>query len=118
MQSLKILFLICLFGNTQLSAEEINKNREYLHSYGIAHCLSKSKTYQAEANLAMGGYFQLGNHSIEAQNKVKDFIEQKFIENLDGYKDTDMPAYIMRCLEISYTDEYQEFILKTLKDSA
>ena len=40
--------------------------QEYLHNYGIAYCLSKAERYREEAGIAMGGYFQLGQHGIDA----------------------------------------------------
>lgn len=103
----KILSLLSIIISCNAFAHEQNRSTEYLHHYGIAYCLSKSEIYQQEANLARGGYFQLGEHSLEAQIYIQHYIDEQLDHELGGYQDSDLKAYLMRCLEISYTQAYQ-----------
>ncbi|NHB58118.1 hypothetical protein G9F32_08805 [Acinetobacter sp. 194] len=84
--------------------------QEYLHNYGIAYCLSKAERYREEAGIAMGGYFQLGQHGNDTQKLVRAYIDRQLEANLGGYKDKKMKAYLMRCLEISYSTQYRNYI--------
>lgn len=115
----KILFIFLTFINSCLYADEHHRTEEYLHNYGISHCLSFQKTDQEEGSLAKGGYFQMGEHSIEDQKQIENFIDQQQIENfidqqlkinLNSYQYISTPAYLMRCLEISYSKEYREYV--------
>ena len=93
--------------------------QEYLHNYGIAYCLSKAERYREEAGIAMGGYFQLGQHGMDAQKQVEAYIDRQLEERLGGYQSSPMQAYLMRCLEISYSEEYREhidYVLDHFKD--
>lgn len=92
------------------------KLEEYLHNYGVSYCLSKAKAFSPEAEVAMGGYFQLGHYSMTAQNQVESYINQKLNERLGGYKVYPEPAYLMRCLEVTYNDEYKKLIRQQIKN--
>lgn len=105
--------LISFHGSAQVYENE--KAAEYLHHYGIAYCLSKSKRYEYEAGLAQGGYFQLGHHSIDAQKAIEHYIEQQLRNDIGVYKEALIRAYLMRCLEISYSKGYQEQVKLALE---
>ena len=98
--------LLILYGGLA-QAEENDRTAEYLHNSGIAYCLSNSKNYEYEANIAQGGYFQIGNHSIEAAKLLERYVDEQLENELNGYKGATISAYLMRCLEISYSTEYQ-----------
>jgi tryptophanase len=104
----KIVLGLSLLFSTYSYADDEPRTKEYLHSYGIAYCLSKTERYKEEASIAMGGYFQIGDHSIQAQNQVRKYIDQQIQKSLDGYQGSHLSAYLMRCLEISYSKEYRE----------
>ncbi len=106
----KILFIFMTLINSCLYADEHHRTEEYLHNYGIAHCLSFQKTDQEEGSLAKGGYFQMGEHSIEDQKQIENFIDQQLKINLNSDQYMSTPAYLMRCLEISYSKEYREYV--------
>ena len=77
--------------------------------------MSKSKSYAYEAGIAQGGYFQRGNHSPETQKLIERYVDQQLKDELGGYKGTLIKAYLMRCLEISYSKEYQEQVMHALE---
>lgn len=106
--------LLILFSGL-VQASENEKAAEYLHNYGIAYCLSNSDIYAYEAGIAQGGYFQLGHHSVEAQDHIQRYIDQQLEGELDGYKNSNIKAYLMRCLEISYSKDYQEQVKRALE---
>lgn len=62
----------------------------------------------------MGGYFQMVTHSIEAQNLIQRYVDQELEIELDEYQDSNFKSYLMRCLEISYSNEYREQITRAL----
>ncbi|AMW77679.1 hypothetical protein AMD27_01375 [Acinetobacter sp. TGL-Y2] len=80
--------------------------------------MSKAERYKEEADNAMGGYFQIGNHGIKTADYVEKYIDQKLKEDLGGYKGVSIPAYLMRCLEISYSEEYRAYVRHTLDKSS
>lgn len=118
---LAICTLLC-FSQVASSSDDIFsenyplKLEEYLHNYGVSYCLSKAKAFTPEADVAMGGYFQLGRYSMAAQHQVEGFINQKLEERLGGYKVFPEPAYLMRCLEVTYSDEYKKLIRQQIKN--
>ena len=111
----KIILGLSLLFSTYSYADDEPRTKEYLHSSGIAYCLSKAERYKEEASIAMEGYFQIGDHSVQAQNQVRKYIDQQIQKRLDGYQGSRMSAYLMRCLEISYSEEYREQIDYALK---
>lgn len=111
----KIILGLSLLFSTYSYAQDEPRTKEYLHSHSIAYCLSKAERYKEEADIAMGGYFQIGNHGIKTADDVEQYIDQKLKEDLGRYKDASMPAYLMRCLVISYSKEYREHIGDALK---
>ncbi len=113
LKSITFFGLLILCGGLA-QADEKDRTAEYLHNAGIAYCLSKSKSYEYEANIAQGGYFQIGNHSIEAAKLLERYVDQELEVELHGYQDSNIKAYLMRCLEISYSKDYQEQIKRAL----
>ncbi|MBU3848377.1 MAG: hypothetical protein H9855_15690 [Candidatus Acinetobacter avistercoris] len=113
--------IICVFSlllSTSVYAEDQLKSEEYLHNYGIAYCLSHAEHFKEEAGIAMGGYFQLGSHNVDTAKQVEKYIAHQLKTKLDGYQASDLQAYLMRCLEISYSKEYREYILDALWNDA
>lgn len=99
-------------------ADPSNEPQEYLHSYGIAYCLSYAEAYKAEAVVAQAGYFQNGTHTIFHQKQVERFIDDQLAFKLTSYQLSQQPAYLMRCLEISYSEEYRTYVRHTLDKSS
>ena len=114
LKSITFFGLLILCGGLA-QADEKDRTAEYLHNAGIAYCLSKSKNYEYEANIAQGGYFQIGNHSIEAAKLLERYVDQQLGNELNGYKGATISAYLMRCLEISYSAEYQDQVKQALE---
>ena len=97
--------------SSSIYADDLSRVQEYLHNDGIAYCLSHSEIYANEANIARGGYFQLGEHSHEAAKQVQNYIDQALKEALGSYQySKEKAAYLMRCLEISYSTQYRNYI--------
>lgn len=113
-----IIWTFYLLLSTSIYAEDQLKSEEYLHNYGIAYCLSHAERFKEEADIAMGGYFQLGSHNIDTAKQVEKYIAHQLKTKLDGYQYSDQQAYLMRCLEISYSKKYREYILDVLRNDA
>lgn len=114
LKSITFFGLLILCGGLA-QADEKDRTAEYLDNAGIAYCLSKSKSYAYEANITQGGYFQIGNHSIESANLLERYVDQQLENELNGYKGATISAYLMRCLEISYSAEYQDQVKQALE---
>lgn len=108
LKKLSILSSLCL--SISVYANDDKKAEEFLHHFGIAHCLSHSNEYKKESALAKGGYFQLGEQSVEDQKQIEAFIDEKLEKNLTTYQISGQKAYLMQCLDISYSKEYQEYV--------
>lgn len=112
----KILLLVAVFCCSVVTFADVNSVDEqaqaqgYLHNYGIAYCLSHAKSYKEEAGIAMGGYLQLGAHGQFEYRKVKEFVDAQLKQGVGGYQYSDLPAYLMSCLNISQMPEYQVLI--------
>lgn len=112
----RVIWVFNLLLSSSVYAEDQLKSEEYLHNYGIAYCLSHAEHFKEEAGIAMGGYFQLGSHDVDTARQVEKFIAHQLKTKLDDYQDSDLQAYLMRCLEISYSKEYREHILYVLRN--
>lgn len=107
---IKFAIGLSILLSSSIYADDLSRAQEYLHNDGIAYCLSHSEIYAAEANIARGGYFQLGEHSHEAAKQVQNYIDQALKEALGSYQYSKEKAYLMRCLEISYSTQYRNYI--------
>lgn len=111
---MKALCFLLLFLPSQLAYAEskIELGRSHLRNYGISYCLNKfgDEKLQAEASLAVGGFFQLGSHdSAEAYRRVRAYFDSQMIE-IRKYQVSGMPAVLMQCLNISGAWDYERLV--------
>lgn len=112
-----IMACFILYSSSSIADHNIQPE-EHLYGYGIAYCLSYAEAYKPEAVVAQGGYFQNSNHSIFHQKQIEHFIDDQLALKLDSYQLSNQPAYLMRCLDISYSEEYRAYVRHTLDKSS
>jgi hypothetical protein len=86
--------------------------RKLLKKWGLGYCLSvyqKTET-EHEAGGAMGGYFQLGQHSEEAYKNVRAFFNEKIPLDTRVMQISGKPNNLMRCLDAYESSEFDKLI--------
>ncbi|WP_445116661.1 hypothetical protein [Acinetobacter sp. WZC-1] len=117
---LSIFLLNDCYAQTNTIAS-LTTDESNLKNFGFTYCLSKADdtALKAEASLAMGGYFQLGNYTEDAYLNIKNHIDKYMAGKNSTYQSTGKPSYLIQCLELYNSLSYfkkvkkqKEFIIK------
>ena len=100
---IKHFILVLLFCTmSYATAQSYKQNaRNNLLKWGIAYCMSKTSTEPQTNTLygnAQGAYFELGSHSNEAYQEIKEFIQEYIIIPYQGKEYQDLS--IQKCLDV------------------
>lgn len=92
----------------------LTPSEQTLKDFGFSYCLSFTgdSNLKEETSLALGGYFQAGNHDETAYIALKQYIQQYLNTNLMSYQATGAPSYLMTCLKLYNSKGYQQFVKK------
>ena len=111
------LLLLTTFFSTAGYAEVkshlgLTPSEQSLKDFGFSYCLSftDDSSLKDESSLALGGYFQAGDHDEVAYTALRQHINVYLKINLKSYQETRAPSYLMTCLELYNSKDYNQLV--------